>query len=424
MRLNELTEQRAKAVAAMRALMDTAESEGRDLTDDEAKSFEEHKGAVKALDAKIERAKALDALDRGAPAIISKRGDGSYEERAADFSIMRAVAAQLSGSNVDDGFEREISAEVQKRSKRSFRGIAVPDEVFRVKREQRAPITIATEAADLQPNVHHPELYLDLLRDNLVAERLGATVLTVGPGTHDVPKAATGSQAFWLGEDDSITESTPTFTDVNLTPKTVGARTSWTRRAMINAVPDMEQLMRRDLAVTLANAIDIAAIVGDGTGNQPTGILNQSGVGTADMSTPTWGGVLGMVTDVEQANALRGSLGFAMNPETKRILMSTVRVSSTDSRFIMETTDRLVGFPVGVTAALPGDPGDSPSSGVLVFGDWSSLLIAYWTGVDILVNPFEATAFQKGRVLIRVMRDLDVQIRYSASFSYADNVGQ
>jgi hypothetical protein len=75
------------------------------------------------------------------------------------------------------------------------------------------------------------------------------------------------------------------------------------------------------------------------------------------------------------------------------------------------------------TSALAGTPNDSPAvPGTAIFGDWSSLLIGYWSGVDILINPYETTAYAKGRVLVRAMRDVDVQVRHPESFAFADDI--
>ena len=38
-------------------------------------------------------------------------------------------------------------------------------------------------------------------------------------------------------------------------------------------------------------------------------------------------------------------------------------------------------------------------------------MLGSWSGVDILVNPYEGNAYSRGRVLIRAMRDVDVAVR-------------
>ena len=87
-RLADLQEARAAGASAMRALLDTAEKESRDLTVDEDKEFltlkdEITKDEITALDRKIERARDLAEAERTAPAILHNgRGDGNFEQRA------------------------------------------------------------------------------------------------------------------------------------------------------------------------------------------------------------------------------------------------------------------------------------------------------------------------------------------------------
>ncbi len=90
---------------------------------------------------------------------------------------------------------------------------------------------------------------------------------------------------------------------------------------------------------------------------------------------------------------------------------------------IMDQPGQLAGYAAATTTAMPGDPGASPAQpATLVFGDWSSLVVGYWSGIVILVNPYETTAYAKGRVLVRAMRDVDVQVRRPGSFAFSDSI--
>ena len=53
----------------------------------------------------------------------------------------------------------------------------------------------------------------------------------------------------------------------------------------------------------------------------------------------------------------------------------------------------------------------------LIYGNWSDLLLGYWSAFDLLVNPYESTAYSKGNVQIRGMLTMDVQVRQPASFA-------
>ncbi len=320
---------------------------------------------------------------------------------------------------MDDGFEREISAEVVRRSGRKFQGIACPDEVFLA---EKRTLLAGSSASDFIPNVHRPDLFIDRLRASLITGKLGATILDGLVGSPiDIPKQTGSSTAQWVAEDGSLTETDATLTDVSLSPKTVGCMTSFSRRTLINAAPSVEQLVRNDLASVIANAIDYQAMVGDGSSNTPTGIANQSSVGSGTLATPSWAEALNFPALVQVANADIGSLAWACNPYAAKKLRSTIKLSgSPELGYIMESASSLADYPLAITSALPGNPNTSPAvAGSVIFGAWSQLLIGYWSGVDILANPFETTAYAKGRVIVRAMRDCDVQVRHPAAFAYA-----
>lgn len=417
MKLHELQERRAHVVSEMRGLADKAEKENRDYSDAEDKQHKELRSELAALDRKIERARDVAEAERAAPAILHHGRGDNYERRASEFSLVKAINARL-GDPVDVGLEREISAEVARRSGRKFSGIAVPDEYFRV---ERRTLLTSGDAASLVPEQHRADLFIDLLRTQLVTGRLGATVLDGLVGDQDIPRQTASSVAQWLDEDGSLTETDAAFDDVTLSPKTVGAMTSYSRRTLINAVPSIENIVRRDLASVIANAIDLQAMIGDGTGNKPTGIIHASGVVEKTLTTPSWAEVLAFISSIQGADADIGSMGWAMTPGAVAKLRGTNKVASEPEHdFIMIEPGNLGGYPVASTTALP--TAGTPLKTTVLFGVWSQLLIGYWSATDVLVNPYETTAYAKGRVLIRAMRDCDVAVRHGAAFAFAEDL--
>ncbi|WP_167650104.1 phage major capsid protein [Paracoccus salipaludis] len=408
MKLHELQEARSRTIAKMRALTDKAETETRDLSDTESAEFGTLKDEVRALDGKIDRAKFLAEAERSAPAIVHNgTGDGRFEDRARDFSLVRAIGAAM-GEDVDAGFEREMSAEVKRRSGRKFQGIAVPDQYF-----TRTMLTTGA-AAPLYPTQHRADLYIDMLRDALVIGRLGATVLDNLVGDQDIPKQTGSATAQWVAEDQPLTETDLTFDDVTLSPHTVGALTSYSRRTLINAVPGIEDIVRRDLAYVIAAAIDKAALIGDGTGNTPVGVVNAEGVHNLTLATPSRAEALAMPMAVLSANAAFGNLGWALSPAAAAVLMNTMQVTGDAGGGYIMDGGQIAGYGHALTNALP--------NGTAIFGAWSQLLVGYWSGTDILVNPFADEAYRRGRVMVRAMRDVDVGVRHGESFAVADDV--
>src|SRR5262245_14705747 len=292
-KLHELQERRSTIVAEMRNLNAAAEAAARDYTEFEDKRHRELKAEIGNLDRKIERARDLQEAERAAPAVLhsGRLGDGQYETRARQFSLLKAINARCGDVDVDVGFEREISSEVVRRSGRKFAGIAVPDEYFQEKRT----LLVGSTAASLYPESHRDDLFIDTLRARLIVGQLGATVLDNLIGDQDIPRQTASSTAQWVAEDGSLTETDMTFDDVTLSPKTVGAMTSYSRRTLINSLPAIETLVRNDLSAVIANAVDEKALVGTGSGNTPTGVGSATGANSASLSTPTWAQVLAYI---------------------------------------------------------------------------------------------------------------------------------
>jgi HK97 family phage major capsid protein len=186
---------------------------------------------------------------------------------------------------------------------------------------------------------------------------------------------------------------------------------------LISGNPAIETLVRRDMARTLAGAIDDEALNGGGA-PEPTGILNTGSINTTAFSAaPTWAKVLEMVELVGVDNALMGSLAFMGNAATQQELRTTLVTATYGDRMIMEDPNQLAGYPFFLTNYLAGDPTSSPAvDGVLLFGNFEDLLLGYWTALDLVVNPYHTTVYAKGGVLILAMQDTDVTVRHPESF--------
>jgi HK97 family phage major capsid protein len=418
MRLNDLLEARARAVTQMRAFADAIDRETRDYSEDEDKRHNELKAEIAGLDQKIQRARDLQEAERSAPAIISRGnlGDGTYETRAREFSLVKAILASC-GDIPHDGLEREFSTELRSRTGRRFSGVAVPDQAFETR-----TLTIGSGAADLYQVQHRPDQFVDLRRSAMVTATLGATTLSGLIGDQSIPRQISSSTAQHVAEDGALTETDAGFDDVELTPKTVGAMTSFSRRALLNAQPSVEALVRADLAAVIGRAVDFQALFGNGSGNTPVGVANETGVFAATLATPSWGEVLAFVASIESADADFGTMGWTMNPNAVAKLRSTTKVSSdAGAGFLMDSPTEMAGFRVVPTTGIQ-DIGSPVFDRQVIFGAWSSLLIGLWSGIDLLSNPFSDTAFPRGRVQVRGLQDYDCAVRHGQSFAIASDL--
>ena len=414
MTLRELMEKRARLVAEMRALNDQPEGEAGDLSDSQHKKFKELRGDLEKADAAIDRQKLIDEADRraeGEP--IAGEGDNDFDRECRSFSLTRAIAG-AAGLDVDDGREREVSAELKRCSAGAFKGVAAPMQVF-----ERRVVTSTAPAGGPGGNIiatdFRGDQFTDILRARMVTQGRGATVLSGLTGNVDIPRLKSSAAAGWVAENAAIAASDHEFDKVSMAPKHVGALTEFSRNMLLQSTPDIEALIRADFAGVLARALDAAALVGGGA-NEPDGLI-ASGIDTSvSMATPSWDAVLDLVNIVEEADAMGD--GFVMRPRAGKTLRQTSKVASTDSVMVMESPDSLAGYPVSRTTLVPVESG-TPDTTAVIFGQWSDLLIGYWSAFDLLVNPYESTAYAKGNVSVRGMLTADIAVRHLESFAGA-----
>mgnify|MGYP001971932366 CR=1 FL=1 len=425
MTIAELMEKRAAKLAEMRQIQAAG-----NLDDEKRAAFDKLEKEVETLNGDITRAQKVAEFERIAENGTPIDGTADFRREAGRYSLTRALA-YASGLRVDAAREIEVSQEIESRSGRKAQGIFAPDNVFQVRRQQpfeQRVVTSTGDGAGLIFEEGRPQDYIDALRANLVTGRLGATTLSGLQGNVSIPKLNASAGSEWIAENGALTAADGDWDKVTMAPKHVGALTEYSRNMLLQSSPDIEQLIRRDFAASLAVALDAAALVGGGS-NEPDGIITllAAGPGLSTLAGPTWAQVLGMIAEIELANAAAGSLGWAVNPKGVQTLRSTPKIeygsppSDSMGGFIMESPNELAGYTAASTTSLPSSLG-SPAVGSAIFGDWSSLLIGYWSGVDILANPYESTAYKKGNTQVRALMTADVAVRGTDRFTAATDI--
>lgn len=353
---------------------------------------------------------------------------GLTDKEQRSYSIVKAINAAVNQDWSRAGFERECSLEIAKRTGKDAKGFFVPLRDLKV--EQRAPYAVG--AAATGGNVVQTDLlaqnFIDILRNRIACVKLGATFLSGLQGPAAIPRQNAATATYWVGENGAITESEATFDQVPLSPKTIAARSQLSRLMLLQSSVDIEQFIRMDFAKVIALGIDLAAIAGTGTNNQPTGILNTSGIGSIAIGTnggaPTWAAIVGLETEVSQDNADVGSLAYLTNAKAKGKLKTTLKSASSVSEFIWQDTmisegmGAMNGYKAMASNQVPSNltKGSGTNLSAAIFGNWADLIIAEWGVLEILPNPYGA-GYNSGAVDIRVMQTVDIAVRHFESFA-------
>ena len=396
-----------KAEAARAAAKDTAEiyrlaakHNKRDLADEAV-----HKGVSLAEF----RGQLLDVIGSKP---LDDSAIGLSHKEVRNFSLMKAIRAMANPTDRKAqeaaAFEFEAAAEAAKRDGIDAQGLYIPADVRRswAKRDLNTTNDAAIIAEDFRGGD-----FIDVLRNASSVMQAGATMLTGLVGDVKIPRKTAASTAGWIStEGGAASESEPTFGQVTMSPKTLGAFTDITRLMMMQSSLDIEALVRNDLSVGLALAIDNGALQGSGSSGQPTGIKNTSGINAPTAfaaANPTFAEVVAMETAVAEDNALMGNLAYILPASMYGALKTTVKDAGS-GQFVVAPDGTMNGYRAIVSNQV--------TAGDLYFGNFSDLLIGMYGGLDITVDPY--TASTSGTVRIVALQTVDVAVRHAVSFAF------
>lgn len=258
-----------------------------------------------------------------------------------------------------------------------------------------------------------PIRYVDALRAKLVVAQLGATVLGDLVGTVPVVSASDLS-AGWLAEAATGSISKSTIARAEMTPHRNFVAGAVTKDLLRQTSIDVEAMIQEKLMNAHAQIIDIAAIAGTGSSNQPTGILNHASVPVVAVGTNggaiTWANVVKLETTVNNNNANRGKMAYLTNAKVWGAL-KTVEKASNTARFLLEE-GMLNGYKAEWTSNVPSDltkgSGSSAVSNLsaMIFGNFEDLYIGQWGGIDLVVDPYTLATSGEIRFVLNAYNDV------------------
>ena len=371
------------------------------------KSPNEAKAAI--LDLVKNKAEVNNTPIRSTDMIEPKQSKEFLDKKEVkQFSFLRAINALASPADKQAqeaaAFEREVSDEASKRYGRPAKGIIVPNEVL--KRDLN--VGTAADGGNLVSTELLSGSFIEILRNKMAIMEAGVTMLTGLEGNISIPKQDGTTSAYWVGEGSAPTEGQQSFTQISMTPKTIGAFTDFTRKTLLQSSIDIEAFVRDDIAKKIALELDRTAIYGTGSSNQPLGLKDTSGIGSQSLTSfGTFAEYIGMETDVAVANAEGGSMKYLINASARGALKSTEKASNT-GMFVFDN-NQINGYDAIVSNQLVNNDA--------IFGDFSQFIVGMWSGLDLTVDPYAgATA---GTVRIIALQDIDYAIRQAGAFCFA-----
>lgn len=280
---------------------------------------------------------------------------------------------------------------------------------------------VLSEGTDAAGGFTVPEVvaaqFIDRVRNAMAVQKAGASIVPMTSDTLHIARLAqpdAGSPAIqtasWKTENDDIDETDLRLERVTFTAHTLPVLLKLSVELSEDSV-NVDRIIDAELAAQLALELDRACLLGSGSGPEPTGIVNQTGV-NVDSSA----GDLDYDTLIDMA-----ALVAAQNhTATARLYNSTAAATLAKLRSV--PTGDYLRPPVYLDPIVPyvtnqiANANTSPDTTTVFVGDFSQLLIGLRTSFRLEVSRVAGDSFEKLQIAVRAYLRADVQLAHPEAF--------
>lgn len=281
----------------------------------------------------------------------------------------------------------------------------------------------------------------------VVFQKAGPNVLPMQHQILNIPGLTNNQTCFWIGENSAITESTPSTNNTPLTLHTAASLSGISIQWLRDATPETDAALQANLVRGMVRFVDSAYFNGTGSSNQPTGMLNVSGItqnyaglGAANGSAPTYDDLSLGIYALESNNAPRAGRAWFMHPREldqlrrlkdtlgRPIFLDNYFSDVSKANFVGATAPIdslyhgadgiLLGYPVFTTTAIPINQtrGTSSSASTIFFIAMSDIYVGQGVksqGLEVALS--DQALFTNAEIAVRLLYRTDVQPGHAVS---------
>ena len=406
MNLNEMKAVRGKHADRYEELVNLAETENRDWTNNEQEEADLCKREVERLDGKIERRQAHeDMIARQAQmggASVSEAKEINKINRS--FSLSRAVQAASFGKALEGAeaeWAQEASKEYQMRGLQMSGQIGIPaSALYRAGGAddfQAGSGDGSGFVATVVPGV------IDALRTPTMAERVGVTTINNATGNLKFPRVSAKAAGTAATEVAADSASGLELDEVTLTPNRVAANTKYSKQLILQGGAQVDAMIARELAAGINETIDKAVFAA-----AAAGAANQNDKANGSV---TYADITAAQKAVLAAGGDLARCAFVGSPSAMSILKGEAAV---DSIRAVTEGNSIDGYNTNFTPNLIDSTADQ---GALLFGDFGlGMVLAFFGGIDLLVDPYSNAG--TAQIALHVNKFYDAEVRQGGALSY------
>jgi HK97 family phage major capsid protein len=353
-----------------------------------------------ALSDAARQRRAAELLVREAASTFANAERQRQAERGHRFSIVRAIRCMSAegGAGLRDGLEAEVAQEMARQAARHHDANKVLLPWGALMGDRAMNVSTNAQGGFLADGL---EVTIgEALRGYSVAFDAGIQTLSGLTVDVQVARESTEGTGYWIAEQGTATASQGVLAAATLAPRHAGGYTEISGR-LLQQAPGVDAFVGRSLRRTIGKLLDKAIVNGTGT-NEPLGLLNTTGIGTAVGTGLTHAGLLGEQETITNAYVNEAGHKWIGSPDVRKLLGArAVGTSAGIAPFIWQG-DSILNRPAFASPAV--------GTQKLVHGDFSQALLGLWgPGVfELQVNPF--AGFQSGVVGVRVLLSCDLAV--------------
>lgn len=414
-RIKQLEEKIAENFRGLELIASTCENEARSRTEDETGKWTSLKGENETLKSELDdlkdlekervaRAKALPNIPPIADHGASKSEEREVEKIQSKYSFKDAFRSLATGKE-PTGLVKEMHEEaVEERRQYNgiVNGIGIPYKML----ESRATVDQTNSA--IQPTVVGG--YVDAIRENALYSKVGVSEMNGLTADFKIPIVGKQSLAWATAENSAAADGGAQFTSTTLNPTRLTGYVDISNRILLQNGESALAAVMRDLGRETAQKIDAAMFNTSSVANAPTSIPATSGVGTfteaaaysANVSVHS--DLVKAEQTLADAQGLSGSLAYICATNLLSDLKKSAQVASVIPAMSNQNYGFAIinGYPTYFSIAATKSAG---VSGDLLFGDFASIKLGFFGGLDMVKDPISGLLTDETRVVVH--RHLD-----------------
>ncbi|RZJ33729.1 MAG: phage major capsid protein [Flavobacterium sp.] len=420
-----LKQERSTKIDAQVALQKKVQDEKRDkFSEKETAEFRTLQTEIEDLDSQIEIAEQFEENLRKQQGVktLTPEGDSSEKKEKrqlyAEFDFSKALRSAPTGNF--DGIEKEVHdiavAEMRAAGKDAPQSsFTIPSDMVRASAQ-----TVTEDSGNYggQLVVNQQPRPVAGFLPRFFLEELGATVLT-GVEGGNLPLPVVEEYDFgWYAETAQIGSQKKTITGPVASAKRAGAVVLISNRLLNQSSLPVRQMVMQMLGAGAAKCLQGAAISGTGLSNDPTGLINMTGISTSaqtDDANATWSAITELLGLIRKNDSTEQSVGYLCDPVLDAALMATKKDAG--SGLFLSQDNKIGGYNRVATSLVPSiaAAGGNPELHHLICGDFKQMFVVQWGGISFVVDPVSAADANSLKVVVNM--DADVQVANKKAFA-------